>query len=538
MRPALLLLAGLAGCDKPAGGKPAAADSDPGPLPDHTFYVTPYVQSPTPESAWIVWITDEGEESRVEWGLTEALGEVAEGEAETEGGLGVVHEVLLEGLTPGADVWYRAHTDAAASDLLRFRAPPAPGDDRDFVVLAMSDMQRDDAHPDKFAEVLHEGVIPYVTEVYGPDLPASLGLALLPGDLVENGWDYLDWWGQFFAPAAPLMAQVPFFPVLGNHEAGTPLYYRYFHLPQDGTPGYEERWWSADHGNLRVVGLDSNSPDLGDVQLAWLDEVAAATCTDDDIDFLFAQLHHPSQSELWTPGEEDLSGQVIQRLEAFSADCDRPSLLLFGHTHGYSRGQSMEHRHAMVNVATAGGAIDPWSEADSVDYEAFTVTQDEWGFVLIAVSGGDDPAFELTRVSRGDASAPLDNAVRDSLRVRRRDAAPDAPEAAWPVGEAVAGEALLVASAFSDPDGDLQGAARWQVAASCDDFSAPAADAWVQHENWWWDEDLQAGDDLTDHAVGGLAPGAWCWRVRYRDRGLTWSAWSEPAPFTVTEETP
>ena len=47
----------------------------------------------------------------------------------------------------------------------------------------------------------------------------------------------------------------------------------------------------------------------------------------------------------------------FERLEAFSADCGRPGLLLFGHTHGYSRGQSLEHRHAAVNVATAGGAI-------------------------------------------------------------------------------------------------------------------------------------------------------------------------------------
>ena len=121
--------------------------------------------------------------------------------------------------------------------------------------------------------------------------------------------------------------------------------------------------------------------------------------------------------------------------------------------------------------------------------------------------------------------------------MRRFDGAPETPAAAWPVGEDVEGDLLLVAGAFADPDGDLQGAAQWQVAATCaalEDAEALVVDAWVQHENWWWDEDLQAGDDLSDHAVGALAAGGWCWRVRYRDRGLSWSGWSAPAEFTVT----
>jgi hypothetical protein len=56
---------------------------------------------------------------------------------------------------------------------------------------------------------------------------------------------------------------------------------------------------------------------------------------------------------------------------------------------------------------------------------------------------------------------------------------------------------------------------------------------WRQHEDRFAGADLQAGDDLTDEPYEGLAPGAWCWRVRYRDRGLRWSAWSAPAAFTA-----
>ena len=43
---------------------------------------------------------------------------------------------------------------------------------------------------------------------------------------------------------------------------------------------------------------------------------------------------------------------------------------------------------------------------------------------------------------------------------------------------------------------------------------------------------MQANDDLTDELIENLAPNtAYYWRVRYRDRGLVWSDWSEPISF-------
>ena len=70
-------------------------------------------------------------------------------------------------------------------------------------------------------------------------------------------------------------------------------------------------------------------------------------------------------------------------MENFTEECGKPSIHFFGHTHGYSRGQSHDHNHLWVNVATAGGAIDYWGEWPQADYDEFTVTQDEWGFVVV-----------------------------------------------------------------------------------------------------------------------------------------------------------
>ena len=43
--------------------------------------VEPYLQNPTPSSIWICWETRLGDDGRVEWGLTEELGQVTEGQA-------------------------------------------------------------------------------------------------------------------------------------------------------------------------------------------------------------------------------------------------------------------------------------------------------------------------------------------------------------------------------------------------------------------------------------------------------------------------
>ena len=91
-----------------------------------------------------------------------------------------------------------------------------------------------------------------------------------------------------------------------------------------------------------------------------------------NIDFVFAQLHHPHKSELWTPGNTDYTGEVVNLLENFSSNSGKPSIHFFGHTHGYSRGQSKNHSHLMVNVASAGGNLDSWGEYPNNDYDEYT----------------------------------------------------------------------------------------------------------------------------------------------------------------------
>lgn len=513
----------------PAATETPTVSTPPTDTAPHEVLVAPFLQSATPTGIWVVWETADGEDTRVSWGPTEAEGAWTSGSASV-GGHGVLHEVPLTGLSPDTTYWYTAHTGGTASVQAHFRTPPAAGPGAPFRLVAASDMQRDDAWPDKWAEVVEAGIVPTVTGRWDADLPAALGMVLLPGDLVDNGWRYEDWTDDFFAGAAPLIADVPVYPVPGNHEGNSPAFFQYFHLPDNGTPGYEEHWWTTDYANLRVIGLDSNTGYTLGAQLDWLDEVLDHTCTDDTIEFVFAELHHPWRSELWPDGELDYTGDVVSRLEAFTTRCGKPSVHFFGHTHGYSRGQSRDHTHLWVDVATGGGAIDRWGSSAQVDYPEFSVTQAEYGFVVVEVEPG---AFTLRRFSRGTPEAPRDNALTDEVTVQVVASPPATPTPLGPAGT-VDGPVRLSASAFAHPTGGSHGASHWQISADCAAFSEPVVDTWVQHENWFQEVDTQAGADLTVLDVDSLPGGDWCWRVRYRDRGLMWSDWSAATAFHTT----
>ncbi len=505
-------------------------------LKAQNIIVPPYLQDASPHSILISWETDSLTQSIVEWGLTENLGESTMGGAFINNENTVIHEVQLTELQRFTTYYYRVKTEGAISAIHQFKTPPFASDHQSFRLIAMSDMQKDNNNPDKFLEIVEDGIIPQIENDYNGALSDNLAMVLIPGDLVDNGEEFEQWADHFFIPGQSLFSQIPVYPVLGNHERNSMYYFNYFHLPENGTEGYEEHWWYKDYGNLRVIGLNSNPPYDALNQLEWLDEILSSTCGIDSIDFVFAQLHHPHHSELWTPGESDFTGEVIQRLEQFSTDCGKPSIHFFGHTHAYSRGQSRDHKHVMINVATAGGAIDNWGEFPNYDYPEFSKSYDDWGFVTVDVTAGDNPGFTVKRYSRGNDAVPLDNVLRDSFTIKSHPEEVQQPTALYPVDEMVNPMCtVLKASDFAAQSSDkFHGQSHWQIAYTCDDFSSPIIEKWKNFENIYSDIDTQAADDLTDEKIFGLLENThYCWRVRYRDQELNWSEWSTPVSFTT-----
>lgn len=495
--------------------------------------VAPYLQDVEPNSAKIMWETNGGSSHVTEWGLfpgnldqTDAAGSIS------SQGSNLIHMVQLSGLSANTRYYYRVVSDSEFSQIFDFITPPEKSSNQSFNLIAMSDMQKDGSNPNVFSDLVSQGIIPYLEQQFNADLPSNLGFVIVPGDLVDNGNSFSEWKNDFFDPAQPLFAHVPVYPVLGNHEYNSTYYFNYFELPDNGTSGYEEHWWYKDYSNVRIIGMDSNPGYRIQTQLDWLQTALNDACTDPDIDFVFAQLHHPHKSELWTPGELDYTGDVIQLLENFTLNCSKPSIHFFGHTHAYSRGQSRDYEHLWVNVATAGGAIDNWGEFPNADYEEFSKSIDEYGFVMVSVTAGANPEFTLRRISRGDQNIVLDNVEEDLLTIKKTDAAPQQPVGIFPNGETLAPECItLIGSPFADP-GNIHQASHWQIAPSCGDFSNPVFESWKQNENWYNEVNTQENDDLTDEVFTALnGNSSYCWRVRYRDEHLKWSNWSSPTSF-------
>jgi len=500
------------------------------------FLVQPYLQNANPNEMTIMWETTMGEESIVEYGETTKLGKKQNGRAEDVNFTDTrIHEVNLTGLKRFTNYYYRVRTGKLVSDIFQFKTPPFASDYKSFNLLAMSDMQKDNQNPDKFKEIVNEGIIPYLKKEYGNDLPDDLALVMIPGDLVQRGSTYEQWQNDFFSPAQKLFSEVPVYPVLGNHEGNATFYFKYFSMPKNGTPAYAEHWWYKDYGNTRIIGLNSNEGyrDIGE-QYVWLEKVLEETAKNEDIDFVFAQLHHPHKSELWIPGEEASSGKVVKMLENFTTETGKPSLHFFGHTHGYSRGQSKDHKHLWINVATAGGAIDNWGEFEGRDYDEFTVTQDEYGFVMVEVDGSkQNPKFTIKRISRGNEDIFRENEQTDEITIYANNHSPEVPKPIFPINKSLCVEgALLKAGPFESTFNDAYHAAsNWQVS-TVEDFYTLVQDSWKQSENWYYQEDRQKGDDLTDELTKRLQPNTtYFWRVRYRDQHLNWSDWSTIQTF-------
>jgi len=504
----------------------------------NSFLVKPYLQDAEPTSIIIKWENEFDGESIVEWGLTAKLSNKTKGHSsKVNFGESRLHEIQLTGLKRFTTYYYRVKTGNLQSDILQFKTPPFSGEATSFNLIAMSDMQIDHNQPDKFSEVVNEGILKYLEQQFDGKAPDNLALVMIPGDLVAQGSNYEQWQTDFFKPSEKLFSQVPVYPVPGNHEQNSQFFFKYFSLPENGDPAYAEHWWYKDYGNVRIIGLDSNKG-YREIrqQYEWLEQVLKDTEKAEDIDFVFAQLHHPYKSELWIPGEEETTGKVVKMLEAFSDKTGKPSVHFFGHTHGYSRGQSRDHNHLWVNVASAGGSIDNWGEFEGRDYDEFTVTQDEYGFVMVNVDPNPaDPKISLKRISRGNVHNPKDNAVTDSITVYKINQKPDAPVGISPKRESVLITSItLKASEFSGGRvSSKHNASHWQVSTTTD-FEKLVKDSWKQNENWYYDENRQKGDDLTDEELSRLHPSTtYYWRVRYRDQYLGWSDWSEVLTFTT-----
>lgn len=308
------------------------------PTPQHELVVQPFLQRADAEGVTITWETRAAGTSEVCYGSTVPLTERA-----TLDGTRTLHQVRVEGLSPGTTQLYRVRTTYADGRVIQsavhaFQTAPATGAPLTFAVVGDTQDQ-----PDIWRRIARR--------VWG----TRPQLLVHCGDLVGNGSVKREWVDEFFAPARSLLAGVPLLSVLGNHEEDAGHWYDY-----SAHPAPEHR--GVTHfGDATFFHLDSNRCCReGGAQHAWLDRMLEAT----PARWRFVVLHHPP----FTSDDNDYGDtrcgpggcgdpKVKDLIPLFEKH--RIDVVFYGHIHTYQRtwplrGDGIDRAAGTVYVQTGG----------------------------------------------------------------------------------------------------------------------------------------------------------------------------------------
>ncbi|MCX5697349.1 MAG: metallophosphoesterase [Candidatus Omnitrophica bacterium] len=146
------------------------------------------------------------------------------------------------------------------------------------------------------------------------------------GDLVDDGEDPAQW-KLFNEIEANLLKSTEYFPVLGNHEKNSPLYFKNFKIPNNG------HWYSVDREGVHFIVLDSNSDlSAGSEQYQWL--VSDFRSIPASSRFRIVLFHQPlfSASKAHGDDEKHIGGFLLPLFKEYNVN-----LVLNGHVHCYQR---------------------------------------------------------------------------------------------------------------------------------------------------------------------------------------------------------
>lgn len=604
---------GSTGTEQPA--KPdlevvAAPSSEQAP----DFIVRPYLQAPDTDTMTVMFET--GDQEPQVWvrpfGSGEAFTEVMADVASDDG---LVFRARLTGLV--SNTLYEYYVLTAGEDGARrvtqafaFKTWPNPGDGvTDATFIALSDTQLDrEIYEPVLRNIVNQGLM---VEECQRDQPVTCAEKIkgitISGDVVNIGGTRDQWREELFGRMSEITPYVPLITVPGNHDYGgnaeLELYKTYMEPPRNGSANFEEHWYYLDFLDMRLIGLDSYpiSGSHGNynqqtliIQRQWLRDVLANAAMESK-QFVVGMFHHGCLSEMWTAGESIGSCELVSDLEQYSQDTGAVSGHFFGHTHAYSRGQSIDVPHLWLNAATASGYIEPLNDwghqlTQVRDYDTFEVSRSEFGYNVVTVAFGQDRRLTLERKKGGaDNDTGFDVVDRVVFQPRINDS--------FPIATAGDGDDQLtrVNLGIQVADPEQVRAVHWQVSES-EDFSGTIYDIWgneTRVQNVHYDDaaevegdeyqgyqaiDTQDGADIFALDLSGLLacrsirPGAdayyrwhkpsveqnthdsendpysgklwpklviwpaktYYWRARVRDEAMNWSIWSPVYRFSTS----
>jgi len=314
-----------------------------------------YVQDVTTSSVIVAAVSEGSTRLRLDWSLEDSEAGSSPTHTLEEETPVEVHGIRAEGLQP--DTRYRYALKTLTGQVVgegSFKtAPDDAAASCRFLVLGDSGGTDTDQ-----GEAINAGrkVIDDVRGASGDEnrqadvAAAMLGrdpdLVLHLGDVVYPAGSRRDYPEGYFRPFAPVIAETPVYPTLGNHdiktEGGAP-YLETFFTPRNG-PDREGRIYSFNWGSVHFVSLDvvSSPFEPGSPQLTWLAQDLARSKARWKVAFF-----HVPPFSVEGGGNELIQNQILPVLEAGGVD-----LVLNGHDHAYGRFQP---RKGILYVVSGGG---------------------------------------------------------------------------------------------------------------------------------------------------------------------------------------
>ncbi|UCH34730.1 MAG: metallophosphoesterase family protein [Armatimonadota bacterium] len=347
-------------------GPARAAEDSSEPL---RIKIGPYQQHVTRDSITIMWETNRPASSVVEYGTAAPPTLRCESAGEAK-----MHEVTITGLLAELVFFYRVISEAGGerveSEVYPFKTAAVEG--TPFAFAVVGDNRSNPENWGRIADLCYAERPNFVINV---------------GDLCADGNVYEEWIEQWLAPAATLMARVPMYASIGNHERNADWYYYYVSYPQP------ENYYSFDYGNAHFVAVDTNqdvSPDSP--QYRWLEKDLRRA--DERWKFVFH--HHPLYSSDLndygdTTKEQSTLGHLNLRHLARLYENYGVDVVFVGHIHSYERtwpmrGGKVNHNGGVIYLQAGGGGAPLEDFAPERSYFTAKVASNHH-YCIVAISG-------------------------------------------------------------------------------------------------------------------------------------------------------
>lgn len=283
---------------------------------------------------------------------------------------------VLEGLPVGTQLAYRVRSRVGAGKTHLFKAGAAR--DEPFRFAAFGDTRS--------GHEVHQAVVNAVAREH-------IDFVVHTGDMVHKGGVDSEWL-RFFQIEHELLTTRPIFAVVGNHDDSPRQLYRHFFARSLWEQ--DQRFYSMDWGNLRIIGVDSlEECREGCSQYIYLDraleEGAAAGM------LMVILVHYP-------PYSSGAHGSNLLIRESIGALASRygVELVLSGHDHNYERTEVIDGVTYVV-TASAGAPIravraESFSKKLRTEPHFVLIDVDSTGLTLRAVNlSGDTFDYHLIK---------------------------------------------------------------------------------------------------------------------------------------------